>query len=815
MTNPQLIATPFAENGTKNEIPETIGAAPQNATMSDGFPAITQVPIAQNGIPPERADFNGILNLYGQHISHLNKGLGYEFDSAFATKIGGYPLGAKLRLPDGTEVTSTTDNNTNNPEISMNGWVKLQDGISSVGSIGDLIDINNPKDGQAIIVHSFYLGLGKGGGLFIYDSSKSTKNDGGLVIAGWVRQWETYIKPEYFGAKGDAITDDYESLKKCFNALTPLSDTIFDANFQQYRANSGTVMLDSVVYRHTKPLRLPAMMDVISSGVISYFLDPSIVVNNNRPCFYYDGADLEVSAVYLPLYINNNDGTWSLNEDSTYIANAGDAAERSMSVGTNLRFNVITRRNTKIGVNLFGFESGNAELGVGTMGTWSSDQSAASLMQSQDYNYDDLSPRCGVYLRRAWNSRLTRPRIIAHKTGLYLGRHAAGAFIEQPYINRQLDKHTDAMGLQSEFLPEGIPSSKDVTCGIVMDQFDGALDNPITEHWGLPYMVSKSVVTLNKPHIEGSNLIMNHNFVIYQCAVTVNGWSGIRSMYERDGTSIVYSNGMSLAFGNFFDLKGAGYYSDNSGFIIVDSNGYDELYNGAFLSIENIPHDKLIGIVSFSDSRHIKKLGFTSNHKYQLYLDSSRLGQKKGFGVAPSVALQSLSDVDEATRLLGDNWTGDIQLLSNITITQDQGLNRDMKLGIDLNGKTIHAAGGSFLLNGNISILFLGAGKLQATNTNMFKNTAYGKRETQIQTLDGVVFETSNYIFLLEASPFVDFSLDIHNSNLSQAIGKYANLNGAFGLVSIFVKSSTRNTAYDSDPTSNSENCIISSKLSN
>ena len=125
MTNPTLIATPFAENGDKNIIPESVGTEPQNATMQDGFPPITQQKVSEGGIPPERNDFNGILNLYGQHIVHLNKGLPYEFDQDFANKIGGYPLNARLMLSSGEIVQSTIANNTNNPNTDMTGWAKI------------------------------------------------------------------------------------------------------------------------------------------------------------------------------------------------------------------------------------------------------------------------------------------------------------------------------------------------------------------------------------------------------------------------------------------------------------------------------------------------------------------------------------------------------------------------------------------------------------------------------------------------------------------------------------------------------------------
>ena len=123
MTNPTLVTTPFAENGDKNIIPESVGAEPQNATMQAGFPPITQQKISEGGIPPERNDFNGILNLYGQHIVHLNKGLPYEFDQAFADVIGGYPLNARVMLDSGDIVRSTVANNTVNPNSDMTGWI--------------------------------------------------------------------------------------------------------------------------------------------------------------------------------------------------------------------------------------------------------------------------------------------------------------------------------------------------------------------------------------------------------------------------------------------------------------------------------------------------------------------------------------------------------------------------------------------------------------------------------------------------------------------------------------------------------------------
>lgn len=123
MPNPKLIATPFAETGTRNDIPESGASEPQRATMQAGFPAKTQTPISEGGIPPERADFNGAFHLTTSHLSYLNKGMWYKYDATYAGQIGGYPLHARLLLDNGDIAQNTIAGNTSNPNLSPTGWV--------------------------------------------------------------------------------------------------------------------------------------------------------------------------------------------------------------------------------------------------------------------------------------------------------------------------------------------------------------------------------------------------------------------------------------------------------------------------------------------------------------------------------------------------------------------------------------------------------------------------------------------------------------------------------------------------------------------
>lgn len=124
MTNPKLIATPFAQEGERSIIQETVGEFPNSATYQKGFPPTTMKSSLEGGIPPKGTDFNGIFYDITENLSFQAKGGRYKYSSEFSTKIGGYPLGATLLLDDNvTEVVSEIESNLNNPNIDMIGWI--------------------------------------------------------------------------------------------------------------------------------------------------------------------------------------------------------------------------------------------------------------------------------------------------------------------------------------------------------------------------------------------------------------------------------------------------------------------------------------------------------------------------------------------------------------------------------------------------------------------------------------------------------------------------------------------------------------------
>lgn len=134
-----------------------------------------------------------------------------EWESAIAliTQDGGVPA---LAVSDASGKTQQ--------EINDNQAV-LNTGLES---IADMLAIANPQDGSRVYVMSYHAGFNKGGGYFVYDSLKSSTNDYGHIIAGWVRQDITNYRVVNFGALGDwngttqTGADDTVAIQRCFNA---------------------------------------------------------------------------------------------------------------------------------------------------------------------------------------------------------------------------------------------------------------------------------------------------------------------------------------------------------------------------------------------------------------------------------------------------------------------------------------------------------------------------------------------------------------------------------------------------------------------
>lgn len=81
VNQPDILSGAFAAEGDKNIIPANNDGLSGLASIAKGFPPITQQPLAQGGLPPQRQDFNGIFNLFSQFLLYAQNGGVYAYNN--------------------------------------------------------------------------------------------------------------------------------------------------------------------------------------------------------------------------------------------------------------------------------------------------------------------------------------------------------------------------------------------------------------------------------------------------------------------------------------------------------------------------------------------------------------------------------------------------------------------------------------------------------------------------------------------------------------------------------------------------------------
>lgn len=130
---PASFPVPFAAaagGGYIRPIPQAsqIGIQDGAASLTDGFPPLTFLPVASGGTPPFGQDVNGVLNQVTAWAQwYAANGAGIYRSSAFSSAIGGYPAGAILASAvfPGAFWRSTADNNTSNPDAGGANWQQI------------------------------------------------------------------------------------------------------------------------------------------------------------------------------------------------------------------------------------------------------------------------------------------------------------------------------------------------------------------------------------------------------------------------------------------------------------------------------------------------------------------------------------------------------------------------------------------------------------------------------------------------------------------------------------------------------------------
>ena len=139
---------PFANGGNRRDIPN--GATGTNAaSLTEGWNSITSTPVEQDGVPPNRLDFNQLGYIATAFLCFMQQGGFMQYDSTISGYLGGYPKGAILWVVNNGipqyAVRSTINNNTNNPASNMTGWEKLTINPSGDAMSGTLSNVNSAQ----------------------------------------------------------------------------------------------------------------------------------------------------------------------------------------------------------------------------------------------------------------------------------------------------------------------------------------------------------------------------------------------------------------------------------------------------------------------------------------------------------------------------------------------------------------------------------------------------------------------------------------------------------------------------------------------
>lgn len=160
---PGKLVLPFAISGNRRPIPAAsqIGITAGAASLTDGFPPLTQTPLAAGGVPVSPLDMNGIFYELSAIIRWANAGGGYVYDGTFAADVdvGGYPKGARVLRSDGVGYwLNTADNNVTDPEGAgavAAGWVPdFTNGVAAITMTGSNVTLTALQYGKPIIIIS-------------------------------------------------------------------------------------------------------------------------------------------------------------------------------------------------------------------------------------------------------------------------------------------------------------------------------------------------------------------------------------------------------------------------------------------------------------------------------------------------------------------------------------------------------------------------------------------------------------------------------------------------------------------------------------
>ena len=146
-TEPQKWSATLGASADVNTLPDTTPSGSGRASTSGLFPPVTQLPLDQGGIAPERGDFNALFKYLGEYLFYLMQGGMFSYSTDYDYTAGNLVMhGGSLYLciaanGPSSAIKYPTDTAywrqlaVSGEDSSGNGWVRFKNGVQICGQI--------------------------------------------------------------------------------------------------------------------------------------------------------------------------------------------------------------------------------------------------------------------------------------------------------------------------------------------------------------------------------------------------------------------------------------------------------------------------------------------------------------------------------------------------------------------------------------------------------------------------------------------------------------------------------------------------------
>lgn len=325
---PSFFTLPFASSagaGFIRTIPQASQIGIQNgaASLTDGFPPLTFLPVNAGGVPPFGQDMNGLLNQISAGVQWEQVGGQPAYNTTYAISIGGYPNGAVLQSADGTGFwRSTVDNNKTNPDAGPASFTGSISGttltVTAVAS--GTVQVGQTISGTGITVGTQITALGTGtGGNGTYTVSVSQTASSTTITATGGANW---LPGFFYGSTSIALTNANVTLtaaqysKKIVfltGTLTGNVQVTFPGNSQTWYVVNQTVpgafTLSALVSGGTPVTLVPGAIELRGDGA-NVNIDPLQIAPATQPLHAVQlGQIPPMMRNYIAGLTLSNDGT--------------------------------------------------------------------------------------------------------------------------------------------------------------------------------------------------------------------------------------------------------------------------------------------------------------------------------------------------------------------------------------------------------------------------------------------------------------------------------------------------------------------------